>query len=150
MFFLSLALLAETSGRRMIKYITKKITGSKEKNKFSFGQEMTISAMTTIPVVSQLVGVAVYRGDAIPVLGGFRDVATGSYGMIKGKKSTTKKKGAVDLAEGIATVRGVAGAGQISKILKDLFNAGESKNRIAPYHSRINNRREKLRLLRQN
>lgn len=149
---LTLALIAEIQARRSIRSAQDSLTGKMPDKKAStFSDDFLQNIVTTVPFVSQMVSMAVYRGDPIPSFTGARKVIQGTGGLIKagqdlahGKEVTDKSKLMIDTAAGAGSLLGIPGTAQLSKTAKSEIDSNTKANVSKMYRDAILNNDKEL------
>lgn len=107
------------AGEVIMRRTANAITGKKKDKKKSFVGDVSLNAIQSVPLLGQLVSSITYSSNPVPIIKTTEDVIEGTSTAFKGKRKSTRTKGALKAIGGSGSLGGVPGATQASQILQD-------------------------------
>lgn len=95
------------------------ITGKKKNKKSSLAGDVAINFIQAIPLVGQLVSAITYSSNPVPIIKTTEDVIEGAGTAFKGKKKSTRTKGALKAVGGAGSLGGIPGASQATQLINE-------------------------------
>lgn len=136
LFWLTVATIAETGVRYGSKVATALLVGGTAAALAKSDEEidgwtdtMIQEFLGNVPFLGDLVSIAVYGGTPIPALGAIQDIAKGTASVVRGKRPTTKLRGAVKALEGLGGITGIPGISQGGQIIRQAIPSTRKKKR---------------------
>ncbi len=126
-----LSTMAEVGVWRFSRSIIDSIFGDDEEDDRdrTYVTDVLISLFSQVPFISQLVSVAVYKGDPVPSFGAIRSFGEGVSQVTTGQTDTTKTRGLINLGEAFGALTGIGGTRQMTQILRTILNTNQGKDK---------------------
>lgn len=134
MFWLSMAVLTEVGLRRASQELLDLTTGRDDSGDDGYTEQVALSALSTVPYISPIIGMSVYGGEPIPALGFAGTLAQGVNRVTTGATDETKMRGVVNILEASGLLLGIPGSTQAGQLIRGGLNSDGSGDgmRISP------------------
>lgn len=148
-FWLTMATLAETGIRRLSRDFLLSLFGGEKDEERAYNGDLLREFLSNNPFMSTIISGAVYGSDPLPSTEVLADLGQGGYRVLTGKKSSTKAKGAVRVAEGVASIAGIPGSSQAAQIARQMIGEEPTLKELKERFYRSRDPKERSRIRQQ-
>jgi hypothetical protein len=121
MSWLATSILAAAGVRVGLDEVQDLITGKKDDKEpgEEFVQTAALDAISNVPFLGQVAGMAIFDGDAMPLLSAPKDAVQGLIRALTSNTESAKLRGITDFIGGVGSIAGVPGTYQAKRLVRD-------------------------------